>query len=209
MTGPEKHAWTLGLLAVNLTALPPLPETTAPGKASAASAAELTDVVLPGPRDYPQFRCGEAGLIPALSGGRAARDLAGAASLPADLQSLVQARAGIGTEQIADRRFDLWAQPVKGAIVLLPHGLKPAADETVCRIPSASASVNYVLRVVHVATPKRPGMISEPSLHDRGIGGRDFGTARSEVAFPRDDPAKWSCRRMAEQRDPRERRPCV
>ena len=168
MTGPEKHAWTLGLLAVNLTALPPLPETTAPGKASAASAAELTDVVLPGPRDYPRIRCGEAGLI-RLSQPRTLADLAGAASLPADLQSLVQARAGIGTEQIADRRFDLWAQPVKGAIVLLPHGLKPAADETVCRIPSASASVNYVLRVVHVATPQETGNDQRAFLHDLAL----------------------------------------
>jgi S1-C subfamily serine protease len=133
ITGPEKLAWTLGLLAVNLTALPPLPETTTQ-QTSTTSAAEPTDVVLPGPRDYPRIRCGEAGLI-RLSQPRTLADLAGASLLPAYFRSLVQARAGIGTEQIEDSRFDLWAQPVRGAIVLLPHGLKLAADHTVCPIP--------------------------------------------------------------------------
>ena len=154
MTGPEKLAWTLGLLAVNLTALPPLPETAMQGQASAASAAEPPDVVLPGPRDYPRIRCGEAGLIP-LSQPRALADLAGAAFFPAYFQSLVQARAGIGIDRIADSRFDLWAQPTRGAIVLLPHGLKPTANQTACRIPSASASINFTLRVF---VPPRNGM---------------------------------------------------
>jgi S1-C subfamily serine protease len=168
MTGPEKLAWTLGLLAVNLTALPPLPEATTQGQTSATSAAEPADVVLPGARDYPRIPCGEAGLIP-LSQPRTLADLAGVAPLPADLQSLVQARVGIGTEQIEDRRFDLWAQPIRGAIVLLPHGLKPAADQTVCRIPSASASVSYAVRVVHVATPKETGNDQRAFLHDLAL----------------------------------------
>lgn len=147
MTEPEKLAWTLGLLAVNLTALPPLPEAAVQGEASQAGATEPTDVVLPGRRDYPRIRCGDASLIP-LSRPRSLAELAGAAPLPADFQSLLRERAGIGTDQLVDGQFDIWAQPIRGAIVLLPHALKPAADQTACQIPSASASISYTLRVV-------------------------------------------------------------
>ena len=206
ITGPEKLAWTLGLLAVNLTALPPLPETTTQ-QTSTTSAAELTDVVLPGPRDYPRIRCGEAGLI-RLSQPRTLADLAGASLLPAYFRSLVQARAGIGTEQIEDSRFDLWAQPVRGAIVLLPHGLKLAADHTVCHIPTASASISYSCargeRGHARHAPKGRGCPAS-FLARFGAGGRDFATAQFEVAFRRNDPAKRSCRRIADQRNPRER----
>ncbi len=157
MTEQEKLAWTLGLLAVNLTALPPLPKAAVQGEASQASATEPADVVLPGPRNYPRIRCGDAAVIP-LSQPRLLADLAGAGPLPDDLQSLLQRRAGIGQDKIDNHQFDVWAQPIRGAIVLLPQGLKPAANQTACQIPSASASINYTLRVV---LPRSKGMSIE------------------------------------------------
>jgi hypothetical protein len=147
MTEQEKLAWARGLLAVNLTAFPPLPQAATSGAGSAASDNEAADMVWPGPRDYPRIRCGDAGLIP-LPQPRTLGELAGAVTLPADLEPMLQALAGIQAKQIAEDQFDVWVQPLRGAVVLLPHGLKPEGDERSCRIHSRSPSISYVLRVV-------------------------------------------------------------
>jgi len=125
-------------LAVNLTALPPL----AKDAAVAQSASEAAEMVWPGPRTYPRIRCGDAALIPAAQP-RPLVDLPGSA----DLDSVLRPIVGIDTAAIAKDLFDLWIQPAKGAVVLLPHGLAPTANEQACRLAAAQSPISYVLRV--------------------------------------------------------------
>jgi S1-C subfamily serine protease len=143
MTEAERVAWARGLLAVNLTALPPVQEAARTPQSSVAGASEASDMVWPGPRSYPRVHCGDAALIP-LSQPRTLAELAGFADLDAVLRPLT----GAPSAQIAQDRFDAWVQPRKGAVVLLPHGLAPTSNPQVCRIPSAAAAISFALRVV-------------------------------------------------------------
>jgi S1-C subfamily serine protease len=151
MTDAEKTAWARGLLAVYLTALPPVPEAAATAQAAAASSAEAADMVWPGARGYPRVRCGDAALI-ALSQPRKLADLAGSA----DLDTVLTPVAGISAAAISNDLFDVWVQPSKGAVVLLPHGLTPTADDNTCRIASPGAPIGFALRVVKLS-PEAPG----------------------------------------------------
>jgi hypothetical protein len=148
MTDTEKLAWARGLLAVNLTALPPVQEAAATGP-EATGVSDASDMVWPGPRSYPRVRCGEAGLIP-LSQPRTLADLRDSA----DLDRVVQPLAGITSAQIEQDRFEVWVQPLKGAVVLLPHGLKLAADQQTCRIASPT-KIGFALRVTTAESPRQ------------------------------------------------------
>ncbi|HUC12329.1 MAG TPA: serine protease [Stellaceae bacterium] len=143
MTATETAAWARGLLAVNLTALPPVPEAAAAAASSPTGVTEASDMVWPGPRGYPRIRCGDASVIP-LSQPRKLADLVGSA----DLDTVLQAVGGTTSAAISNDLFDVWVQPIKGAVVLLPHGLAPTADDQACRIASSSASMGFSLRVV-------------------------------------------------------------
>jgi S1-C subfamily serine protease len=141
ITDTEKLAWARGLLAVYLTAFPPVQEAAAGGQDSTA-VDQASGMVWPGPRNYPQVRCGDSALIQ-LSQPRALADLLGFT----DLDTVLRAVAGSTSAAISRDLFDVWVQPLKGAVVLLPHGLKPAGDRQVCRIPSPSPSIGFTLRV--------------------------------------------------------------
>jgi hypothetical protein len=147
MTAAEKLAWARGLVAVNLTALPPVQEAAATGPA-ATTASDASAMVWPGLRRYPRVRCGDAALIP-LSQPRTLSNLRDSA----DLDSVLKSVAGIPAPQIAQDQFDVWVQPIRGAVVLLPHGLTPTADRQACRLSSPTTSIGFVLRVV---TPNQP-----------------------------------------------------
>jgi S1-C subfamily serine protease len=142
MTEAERDAWARGLLAVNLTALPPVLKAEVAAEAS-AEATETSDMVWPGPRSYPHIRCGDAGLIP-LSQPRKLADLAG----PADLDPVLQPVAGISAATVANQLFDVWVQPLRGAVVLLPHGLTPTANPEACRLAVPNSPIGFVMRVV-------------------------------------------------------------
>jgi hypothetical protein len=143
ITNAERVAWARGLLAVNLTALPPVQEAAATGQSSAASDAAASSMVWPGPRNYRQIRCGDAALIP-LSQPRTLADLLGST----DLDTVLQSVAGVPFMQIAREQFHVWVQPIKGAVVLLPRGLAPTGDKQACRIALPSTSISFALRVV-------------------------------------------------------------
>ncbi len=154
MSQAEKDAWVRGLLAVNLTALPPVSEDAAAAAQSSAAEDETSAMVWPGARVYPRVRCGEASLIP-LPPPRRLADLAGSA----DLDAVLRRMADISAAAIANDLFDVWIQPLKGAVVLLPHGLAPAANQQACLAAAPNSPIGFALRVVKLA-PEQPG--SEP-----------------------------------------------
>jgi hypothetical protein len=157
----EQRAWALGLFAVNLTALPPLQDAAATSQVNSASDADSSSMVWPGPRSYPRVRCGDRALIP-LSQPRTLADLLG----PADIDTVLRPLAGTSSAPLANDQFDVWVQPLKGAVVLLPHGLKLAADQQTCRIGSASASISFALRVVDAGTPRQADAATEAFVDD-------------------------------------------
>jgi S1-C subfamily serine protease len=152
MTAAEQSAWAQGLLAVNLTALPPVAEdAAAAAQSSGGTAPENSEMVWPGPRNYPWTRCGDWGLIP-VSQPRRLADLPGSANLDAVLRPV----AGVSAAAIANDQFDIWVQPLRGAVVLLPHGLTPTADPQACRIAAPNSPISFSLRVVKL-TPEASG----------------------------------------------------
>jgi len=182
MAPAEKKAWADGLLAVNLTALPPPREAvSAPPRevaaeptslasgtdavsaepSSAAGASDTSDMVWPGERKYRKVRCGDAGLI-ALSQPRSLAELA----RTADLDAVLQPIAGVSSNAITKDLFDVWVQPLKGAVVLLPHGVALTADQQVCRVASPSASIGFVLRVVSAGTQRKAAAATQAFVRD-------------------------------------------
>jgi S1-C subfamily serine protease len=115
MTEQEKLAWARGLLAVNLTALPPLQEAVATAEAPTASDIQAADMIWPGSRGYPHIRCGDASVVP-LSQPRTLGDLASAASPPWPppyLEEMLPALTRFQFEQITKDQFDVWVQPLR------------------------------------------------------------------------------------------------
>jgi Trypsin-like peptidase domain len=143
MNAAERSAWAQGLLAVNLTAVPPVAEDAAAAQSSAASRPENSEMVWPGPRNYPRIRCGEADLIP-LSQPRRLADFSGAA----DLDSVLGPVAGVSAAATANDLYDVWVQPLRGAVVLLPRGLTPSGDPQACRLAMPNSPISFSLRVV-------------------------------------------------------------
>ena len=127
----EQRAWALGLFAVNLTALPPLQDAAATSQVNPASEADFFEHGLARPRRLSPCALRRRALIP-LSQPRTLTDLLG----PADIDTVLQPLAGTSSEPLANDQFDVWVQPLKGAVVLLLHGLKLAADQQTCRIGS-------------------------------------------------------------------------
>jgi S1-C subfamily serine protease len=181
MAPAERNAWAQGLLAVNLTALPPRPEASltpppngstaertpasafeaASAPASDTGAAETSDMVWPGERNFRRVRCGDARLIP-LSQPRTLADLAGAA----DLDAVLEPVAGVSRSAITKDLFDVWVQPLKGAIVPLPHGVTLTPDQQVCRIASPSASIGFALRIVSAGTQREAAAATQAFVRD-------------------------------------------
>ena len=146
MTEPDRLAWARGVLAANLTAVPPFPGGPTGSGGSPASDASATDPLWPGERPYPRIRCGEASLIP-LSQPRRLSELAGGDPPPDDLDAVLRELAGTRTAEIAEARFDLWVEPSKGAVVPLPHALMPTADQRDCRVPASLSPISFIARV--------------------------------------------------------------